>query len=82
MNHATAPLEAIEKALGSPDRSQARCACPQWADRIRCVDLRVTGYAPSPNCALERDLREECGCVCHDEQDQADRDAEDAEGAE
>lgn len=56
---------------------RTRCACPEHADAVDCIDLRYFGHAPGPNSAQPPHLREECQCGCHSEQtEMEDDDAE------
>lgn len=56
------------------------CCCSPHATAVECIDLRTVGYAPGPNTIAPRELREECCCICHEEErEQAERDAEDEE---
>ena len=50
----------------STPQARSRCACPEHANPVDCIDLRYHGYAPGPNSELPREHRDECQCVCHD----------------
>lgn len=53
----------------SPQERRA-CVCPPHADAVECIDLRYNGRSPGPNSAKPRELRDECQCVCHQEDEE------------
>lgn len=55
---------SLSQTVASGDKT---CACPKHADAEACIDLRYHGYSPGPNSSLPREQRDECQCVCHDD---------------
>jgi hypothetical protein len=54
-------------------QTTVRCACVAWTSARECLRIRCPALGPNGN--LWPGLEDECACVCHDGDDDADEES-------